>query len=272
MPIDPGPTGDHGGSPHVPVPWLAPVQGAAPAAGLGADRPRSPDVDRSPAPRRLDGGLCDRQPGIRPPRTIASASASTASSSVAGQVPLRRRRRRHVSRAELTVTCRRRCAGREPSRACSSICARTRGAQRGRVPRSPRVRRGDGVARVGPRPPAVRSRGRLLRRPRALGCAAQAGRPLRAPTAKGVEPIQPFPHAVGRTAGLDLSRRLVGSGWPSSTPPRSRSWTAGSAACWTGWPRSAWPRTRSSSRSATTACCWGSTAGSASATRSCTTS
>ena len=137
-----------------------------------------------------------------------------------GQVPLARKATRDVSKAELDKYLPPSIRGtRAEPRMMAYLAANPRDRPEEEFLAAARVQAGHGLGRVGAPAPAVRARGRLLRRPRALGRAAAADRHLRPAGRTGVEPIQPFPTPGGRTR-RSACRSGCCAGCASSTRPR----------------------------------------------------
>ena len=193
---------DHGGPPGLPVPRLAPVQGPAGPAGLGADRTRAQDLDGVPPGAGLDHRVRDGQPAHRVAgaRQVPQAPRPRGAGLRAGAV----RAQGHAPGLEggaqqvPPAVDPRDPRGAADARVPALQPARPR---RGGVQRRAGVQAGHRVDRVGPHPSAVRAGGRLLRRPRAVGRAAQPDRPLRHAHHRWSRADPAVPHA--RRAGRE---------------------------------------------------------------------
>ena len=198
MPTIPARRSVMSGQADLPLPRLAPLRRPAAPAGLGAGRQRRQDVDRGPAGQGLDDRLRHRQPAHPAAGAqAASASASTGSSWSTARCRCGASRPARSRRTTLDKYLPPSLRGsRHEPRMKAYLAGQPARPARGGVPLAARVHVGDGLGRLGAHAPAVRARGRLVRRPRAVGRA--------------------------RSGSATCTGRRTGAGWSRSSRSRRR--------------------------------------------------
>ena len=198
-----------------------PFKGLTAQPGLGASGLPPPDVARVPPGAGLDHRLRDGQPAHRLLRARQDAQAlRPAGADLRPGAGGAQGRPRRVQGGGLQVPPP--VDPGHPRRAPHGGVPALQPPQpaRGGVPRRARVRPRRRLAPVGAHAPALRAGGGLLRRARALGRPALAGRHLRHPHHAGGGADPAVPHAGRPPRGPRASRVRSCAACPTSTPPR----------------------------------------------------